>query len=144
MYLFWYYTLLLLVFSLQCNNRDRWGASEHGLLPSVWCYQWPVDRQGAPWVLRHSERGAREGSLWGQQKTNTCINRESFFWKLVFLFLLITKQIYIYMIDSEVFILSTRWQNGASGNWDWSNMWTKQQAATAEETWENCLLPLLW
>lgn len=60
-------SLLDVFVPLQCDYRDRWGASEHGLLPSVWCHQWPADRQRAPRVLRHLERSAWEGSLWGQQ-----------------------------------------------------------------------------
>lgn len=65
------YTLLYVSISLQCNYRDRRGASEHGLLSSVRRHQRPADRQRAPRVLRHPERSPWEGSLWGQQQTNT-------------------------------------------------------------------------
>ncbi len=56
----------LLACFLQRADRDRWSASEYGLLSAVWCHQRPADWTRTSGVLRHSAGHPREGSVRGQ------------------------------------------------------------------------------
>lgn len=58
------------VFPLQYLIRYPWSASEHGLLPSVWCHHGVTDRKRARGVLCPLERSPREGSWQGTVGTS--------------------------------------------------------------------------